>query len=117
MNKIEGGAPSSGRKVIDVRSLLGLPSSTANPHLWFSLKTMPALALAVAKDLGELDPAQRSHFDQRAAAFDRSLQSRPATLSQVRRRFPGAPVPTTVPVGDLLQAVGANINAPRSRRG
>ena len=51
MNKIESAAPSSGRKVIDVQKLLGLPDSTPNPHLWYSPATMPAVARAIAADL------------------------------------------------------------------
>ncbi len=35
MNKIESASPSSTRKVIDVQTLLGLPDSTPNPHLWY----------------------------------------------------------------------------------
>jgi zinc/manganese transport system substrate-binding protein len=34
MNKIESASPSSARKIIDVQTLLGLPDSTPNPHLW-----------------------------------------------------------------------------------
>ena len=35
MNKIESASPNSSRKVIDVQTLLGLPDSTPNPHLWY----------------------------------------------------------------------------------
>src|SRR6201997_4516612 len=41
MNKIEAASPSSSRKVIDVQTLLGLPDSTRNPHLWYDPATMP----------------------------------------------------------------------------
>ena len=32
---IENAAPDTGRKVINVQQLLGLPDSTPNPHLWY----------------------------------------------------------------------------------
>ena len=35
MNTIENAAPSSSRKVIVVQNLLGLPTDTPNPHLWY----------------------------------------------------------------------------------
>ncbi len=43
-DKIIAAAPISGRKVINVQHLLGLPDSTPNPHLWYDPKTMPAVA-------------------------------------------------------------------------
>src|ERR1700722_13078202 len=57
MNKIESASPNSGRKVIDVQHLLGLPDSTPNPHLWYKPTTMPAVAQAIGKDLSALDPS------------------------------------------------------------
>src|ERR1700761_8719062 len=73
MNSIESADPSSGRKVINVQQLLGLPNSTPNPHLWYKPTTMPAVANAVAADLAQLDPAQASYFKANAAAFISSL--------------------------------------------
>jgi zinc/manganese transport system substrate-binding protein len=35
MNQIEAASPSRLRKVIDVQKLLGLPSNSSNPHLWY----------------------------------------------------------------------------------
>ena len=107
MNKIEAAAPSSGRKVIDVQHLLGLPDSTPNPHLWYKPSTMPAVAEAVAADLSALQPAHRAYFAAKAAAFKASLQPWYHAIAQFKARYPGTPVATTEPVGDyLLQAAG-----------
>ena len=107
MNKIEAAAPNSGRKVVDVQHLLGLPDSTPNPHLWYKPTTMPAVAKAVATDLAALQPAHKAYFTARAAAFDRSLQPWYRLIAALRARYPGTPVATTEPVGDyLLQAAG-----------
>ena len=59
MNKIESASPNSKRKVIIVQTLLGLPDSTPNPHLWYNPKTMPAVAKAMAADLARTEPAAR----------------------------------------------------------
>ena len=40
--------PSSSRKVVEVQNLPSLPDSTPNPHLWYKLITMPAVANAIA---------------------------------------------------------------------
>jgi zinc/manganese transport system substrate-binding protein len=107
MNKIEAAAPNSGRKVVDVQHLLGLPDSTPNPHLWYKPATMPAVAKAVAADLSALQPAHKAFFAARAAAFDRSLQPWYHLIAAFKARYPGTPVATTEPVGDyLLQAAG-----------
>ncbi len=62
MGTLASASPNSARKVINVQHLLGLPNSTANPHLWYNPKTMPAVAKAVAPDLERLAPAHAAHF-------------------------------------------------------
>jgi len=113
MNKIESAAPSSRRKVIDVQSLLGLPDSTPNPHLWYDPKTMPAVAKAVAGDLSALQPAHAAYFQANLRTFDRSLKPWYQALARFKAAHPGTPVAVTEPVGDyLLQAAGARILTP-----
>ena len=113
MNKIESAAPSSGRKVIDVQALLGLPDSTPNPHLWYDPKTMPAVARAIARDLSALQPAHAAYFRANLHAFGRSLQPWYQALARFKAAYPGTPVAVTEPVGDyLLQAAGARILTP-----
>jgi zinc/manganese transport system substrate-binding protein len=107
MGKIEAASPSSSRKVIDVQQLLKLPDSTPNPHLWYSPRTMPAVASAVAAGLSALQPAHRAYFQGRLRAFSRSLQPWLQAIAALKRDYPAAPVATTEPVGDdLLQAAG-----------
>ncbi len=109
MNQIEAASPSRLRKVIDVQKLLGLPSNSSNPHLWYQPATMPAVARSVAAALGQLAPGHAAYFRAGAASFDRSLAPWLTAIAQLRARFPHAPVATTEPVGDyLLEAVGAD---------
>jgi zinc/manganese transport system substrate-binding protein len=109
MDKIEAASPSSSRKVIEVQKLLGLPDSTANPHLWYSPKTMPAVAKALATDLSVLDPAHAAYFKANARSFDKSLQPWLNAIAAVRAKYPNAPVATTEPVADyMLQAAGTD---------
>jgi zinc/manganese transport system substrate-binding protein len=113
MGKIEAASPSKTRKVIDVQKLLGLPDSTANPHLWYSPRTMPAVARAVASDLSALDPTHAAYFKANATKFDRSLQPWLLAVAAVKAKYPHAPVATTEPVADyMLQAAGAHILTP-----
>jgi zinc/manganese transport system substrate-binding protein len=107
MNKVESASPSSSRKVITVQSLLGLPDSTANPHLWYMPRTMPAVAHAVVQDLSAIDPSHAGYFAANARRFDASLRPWYRALRQFATRYPHTPVATTEPVGDyMLQAAG-----------
>jgi zinc/manganese transport system substrate-binding protein len=113
MNKIEAASPSTARKVVDVQSLLGLPDSTANPHLWYDPGTMPAVAKALAKDMAVLQPAHAAYFQANLRTFDHSLQPWYQALAQFKSAYPGTPVAVTEPVGDyMLQAAGTKILTP-----
>jgi zinc/manganese transport system substrate-binding protein len=115
MNKIESASPSSSRKVIDVQKVLGLPDDTPNPHLWYSPKTMPAVAKALVTDLSALDPAHASYFKTRAAKFDASLRPWHQAIAHFKKQYPNTPVATTEPVADyMLQAAGTDNMTPFS---
>jgi zinc/manganese transport system substrate-binding protein len=109
MVAIESAAPSSGRRVIDVQQLLGLPDSTPNPHLWYNPTTMPKVADAIAADLATIQPAHAAYFKANAKAFVASLASWNNAIVAFKKAYAGVPVATTEPVADyLLQAAGAD---------
>jgi zinc/manganese transport system substrate-binding protein len=115
MDKVEAATPTSGRKIINVQHLLGLPDSTPNPHLWYKPTTMPAVAKALAASLSALQPGHAAYFRARQQAFDRSLQPWYHALAQFKANYPAAPVATTEPVGDyMLQAAGTKDLTPFS---
>jgi zinc/manganese transport system substrate-binding protein len=106
---IENADPNSGRKVINVQQLLGLPDSTPNPHLWYKPTTMPAVANAIATDLAQIDPAHASYYKANAASFIASLDAWNSAITAFKAKYPNIPVATTEPVADyMLQAVGAD---------
>jgi zinc/manganese transport system substrate-binding protein len=108
MNTIENASPSAARKVIDVQKLLGLPDSTANPHLWYRSDTMAAVARAIAADLSAIDPGERGYFAANSQRFAASLQPWYAAIRAFAKDYPHVRVATTEPVGDyLLSALGA----------
>ncbi|HEX3960175.1 MAG TPA: zinc ABC transporter substrate-binding protein [Trebonia sp.] len=106
---IENASPDSSRKVINVQQLLGLPDSTANPHLWYNPTTMPTVANAIAADLASIDPAHAAYYKSNAAAFIASLSAWTTAIASFKAKYPGTPVATTEPVADyMLQAAGAD---------
>jgi len=109
MNKIESASPNPKRKVIIVQNLLGLPDDTPNPHLWYSPKTMPAAAKAMAADLSALLPAHKALFQANLKKFDDSLAPWLNAIAAFKQKYPNTPVATTEPVADyMLQAAGTN---------
>ena len=108
MSTIESAAPGNS-KVIDVQKLLGLPDSTANPHLWYNPATMPKVANAIAADLAAIQPAHAAYFKAHAKSFVASLDSWNSAIAAFKQAYAGVPVATTEPVADyMLQAVGAD---------
>jgi zinc/manganese transport system substrate-binding protein len=108
-NTIENASPNSSRKVVVVQDLLGLPTSTPNPHLWYMPSTMPVVANAIAADLAAIQPAHAAYFRANAARFVESLTAWDNAIAAFKARYPGTPVATTEPVADyMLQAAGAD---------
>jgi zinc/manganese transport system substrate-binding protein len=109
MNTIEAASPSSKRKVIVVQDLLGLPTDTPNPHLWYNPRTMPAAAKAMADDLSAMLPAHKTFFQANLKKFDASLIPWFNAIAAFKAKYPGTPVATTEPVADyMLQAAEAD---------
>jgi zinc/manganese transport system substrate-binding protein len=101
--------------VIDVQSLLGLPDSTRNPHLWYRPTTMPAVAERLVTELSRLAPAHGSYFRRNARRFDASLQPWSRAIAAFRREHPGTPVASSEPVGNyMLRAAGTDNLTPWS---
>ncbi len=109
MGTLASASPNSARKVINVQHLLGLPDSTANPHLWYDPRTMPAVAKALATDLSKLDPAHASTFHANETKFMASLQPWIKAIAAFKAKYGGTTAATTEPVADyMLQAMGIN---------
>jgi zinc/manganese transport system substrate-binding protein len=114
-DKIMSAAPRPNRKVINVQHLLGLPDDTANPHLWYDPKTMPAVAKAIADDLSALRPAQAALFEVNANHFVASLEPWNAAIASFKAQYGKTPIAVTEPVADyMLQAMGFDILTPFS---
>ncbi len=101
--------------VISAQTVLKLPDSTENPHLWYDPATMPAVARAVAAAFAAKDPAHAAVYAANEKSFEASLQPWVAALAQVKQKYAGTPVAVTEPVADyMLQAAGLKIATPFS---
>ena len=108
MDKIEAATPSSNRIVISAQAVRGLPDSTANPHLWYDPKTMPAVAAKIETALAKIQPGHRAYFAANLARFTGSFAALDGKIAAFASAHPGVTVATTEPVADyLLEAIGA----------
>jgi zinc/manganese transport system substrate-binding protein len=107
MSKIEAASPSPARTVITAQTVLGLPDSTPNPHLWYSPRTMPAVAKSIAAALSARQPSHRAYFAANLVTFDASLAKWTSAIAAFKTAYPSVPVATTEPVADyMLEAAG-----------
>ncbi|QXX75346.1 metal ABC transporter solute-binding protein, Zn/Mn family [Methylovirgula sp. HY1] len=106
MEKMLAAARSTMRKTIVVAKLIGKKTGD-NPHIWYDLSAMQALAKTLAADLSGIDPAHRADYQSRLAKFLQSLQPIKTRIAALHARLAGVPVTATEPVfGYMLDALG-----------
>ena len=94
MDKLLSASPNSGRSVITAGDIAPgrLPG---NPHVWYGIVNMKALAKTITGELKKRDPAHIAQFEKNLDAFNRSLTSLETKMNGIRSRFAGTPVGLT----------------------
>lgn len=113
--KLLAANPTSGRITLDVGSLLHLHAGD-NPHRWYDPADVTAVADAIAADLEQLDPADRSYFAQRLTRLTtRGLVRYHSLIRRIRARYAGVPVGASESIFALLApALGLHLLTPPS---
>jgi zinc/manganese transport system substrate-binding protein len=113
MVKLLAASKAPGRRVIEAAKLVHKKSGD-NPHLWYLPETMPAVAKAIAAELGAADPAHKAEYDQRVQDFQASLKPLDDKIATMRQKFAGTPVTATEPVfGYMATALGLKMRNER----
>jgi zinc/manganese transport system substrate-binding protein len=94
---------SPSREVIEVAALADKKAGD-NPHLWYETAAVSKLAATLAASLTRLDPAHRSDYGGRIAAFEASMEALREKISTLRTRYAGTRVTATEPVFDYMAA-------------
>jgi zinc/manganese transport system substrate-binding protein len=106
MSALLSGSHVAARRVIVASSLVG-GKPGQNPHIWFDLATMLAVAKATAIALAAIEPARQAFFAARLATFESSLRPIQARIAFLRQRLQGIEVTSTEPVfGNLFASLG-----------
>jgi zinc/manganese transport system substrate-binding protein len=113
MSKLEAAAPSNRRVVVSIADVLGVHGAGVNPHLWYDVPRLPAIAAAIGDALTRADPSHGAEYRRGVARFDRSLAPLRREVAGIRARFRGDPVAYTEPVpGYLLAAARLVVRTP-----
>ena len=113
MTKLEDASPSSHRRVVTIADVLGVHGKDANPHLWYDVPKLPAIASAIATGLERSDPAHAAAYRAGLRRFETSLSPLQREVARMRTSFGGTPVAYTEPVpGYLVDAAGLRNIAP-----
>ena len=109
MEKLLGAAKAADRNTIVVADLTGRRTGD-NPHIWYDLSTMLALARTLTDDLGSADPTHQTGYQQRLVRFQQSVQPIQTRIAALRERLAGTPVTATEPVlGYMFEALGMQV--------
>jgi zinc/manganese transport system substrate-binding protein len=109
IEKLLAAARSADRKTIVAAELVGKKTSD-NPHIWYDLATMPALAKTLGEALIAEDPAHKAGYEQRLTRFEASVKPIQAKIAELRERLTGTPVTATEPVfGYMFDALGMQV--------
>ncbi len=78
-----------------------------NEHVWYDLTSVQRVADLIAKDLSEVEPANKADFEANAESFNASLDGLIAKAAEIGAAHPGGKVVATEPVAKyLLDAAG-----------
>ncbi len=99
-------SPAPGRSEINVADLVGRKSGD-NPHIWYDLATMPAVAKSLAAAFESLDPAHQDDYQTRLGRVLASLTPLQAKVADLKTRYTGTLITATEPVfGYMADAIG-----------
>jgi zinc/manganese transport system substrate-binding protein len=101
--------------VLHVDRVMAIGGDNPNPHLWYDTAELPLVADAIAKALGQLDPADAVGFTSNAATFVASLTPITDVITTIKSRYAGTAIAYTERVpGYLVSAAGLTVGVPAS---
>ncbi len=108
MDKLLSASPNPQRIVLVAGNIADhkLPD---NPHVWYGIDNMPAIAQAIAGALKKLDSADAATFDSNLVTFKQSLMPIEQKISAINQKYTGIPVALTETIY-LYQSIPEGLN-------
>ncbi len=94
MDKLLSASPNSNRILLTGGKLADHPLPD-NPHVWYGVNNMPAIAQGITDALKKLDSADSSTFDSNLATFKQSLAPLQQKIDAINAKYKGTPVALT----------------------
>jgi zinc/manganese transport system substrate-binding protein len=111
--KLLSASKSGSRDAIEVARLAGKKAGD-NPHLWYDVGAVSALAETLGAKLAQIDPPHADDYRRGVAAFEASLRPLRERIAGFRAKHAGVPVTATEPVFDYMaSALGLTMRNPR----
>ncbi len=115
MTRLERAAPATGRVTVNIADALGIRGTDVNPHLWYDVPRLGAIAGSIAAGLTRADPAHGSGYARRLQAFRRTLVPLRQAVGALRAAFRGMRIAYTEAVPAYLTDAAGLVNlAPSS---
>jgi zinc/manganese transport system substrate-binding protein len=113
--KLVDANPDSGRVVLNVGDLIGVPSG-GNPHQWYSPPSVAKFIRATTARLQRLDPKNAAYYAGRRARYDAvGLREYHALIGDIRAKYAGTPIGASESiVTPLAKALGLAMKTPES---
>ncbi|MDX6507189.1 MAG: zinc/manganese transport system substrate-binding protein [Gaiellaceae bacterium] len=113
VSRLAAASPSGKRVLVTIADALQVSGRDANPHLWYDVPRLAAIAGAIAGGLARVDPGHRARYRAGVQRFLARLAPLRRQVAAIRRAEAGAAVAYTEPVpGYLLAAAGLRNLAP-----
>ncbi len=108
-------SPDSGRVVLNVGSLVGVPTD-GNPHRWYFPSDVYAVAAQITRDYQRLDPTHAAYYTTQKHRFEAvALAEYNQLRKQIRSRYAGVPVGYSESIFQGLgQSLGLKLLTPYS---
>jgi zinc/manganese transport system substrate-binding protein len=94
MDKLLSASPNSNRVVLVMQKLAPHPLPD-NPHMWYGVDNVQALAGDIVNALKQKDPNDSAYFESNLQTFDNSLQPIRQKIADIKSKFNGTPVGLT----------------------
>jgi zinc/manganese transport system substrate-binding protein len=94
MDKLLSASPNPQRTVL-VASNLATDKLPDNPHIWYGIDNVQALAAHITDSLDKLDGAHKADYDAALAAFQKSLGPIQQKIADIKAKYNGTPVGLT----------------------
>ncbi len=113
MDKLVGASPNPARALIVAGAAPGVTVLPENPHVWYGVSNMAAVAQAIEGALAAKDPADAPVFAANLKSFDASLAPVTAAMNAIGSTYGGTPIAVTETIFLYqAQAMGLHVLTP-----